>query len=228
MKKTENPFLVLRTVSFGCPPATCISAQYSVEHVPVQVYNGAANQTSLTLIIAATNTSMSTLDSVSLRVSQSLLSSQLEPDTVDSKLLIPEQQTTLHSSCDANGLQSSVEFSQVALTAGKATIEVGSYVMCPPHLPHLLSTFSNHSAQCIRQCLSAPCSACCGQSWLACFKLPGTPPPSCPPCSAGHTFECTDTVALTFAASMAHSLQVCTPCIACALLEHAAQHFVID
>lgn len=68
---------------------------------------------------------MCTLDSVSLRVTQSALSSQLEPSAaVVSGVRMPEQQTTLHSSCDDSGLQSSVEWRQVTLVAGKATVEV--------------------------------------------------------------------------------------------------------
>ncbi|KAL3162237.1 hypothetical protein ABBQ32_009936 [Trebouxia sp. C0010 RCD-2024] len=88
------------------------------------VYESAADQTTLTLALAAANTSMSTLDSVSLRVTQSALSSQLEPSAaVVSAMRMPEQQATLHSSCNDSGLQSSVEWRQVTLVAGKATIE---------------------------------------------------------------------------------------------------------
>ena len=91
----------------------------------LQVYESAADQTTLTLALAAANTSMSTLDSVSLRVTQSALSSQLEPSAaVVSAMRMPEQQATLHSSCNDSGLQSSVEWRQVTLVAGKATIEV--------------------------------------------------------------------------------------------------------
>ena len=100
------------------------------------MYNEAANQTSLTLRLAAINTSMLSLDSVSLRVSQSALSSQLEPRVLlidaASGLPVSEQQSMLHSSCDDNGVQSSVELSRVALVAGKATIVVWSCLFRPP------------------------------------------------------------------------------------------------
>ena len=86
------------------------------------------NQTSITLTLAATNKSMSVLDSVSLRVSHSALSSRVEPRILlinaASALPEPEQQIAVHSSCDDNGLQSSIQLSQIALVAGKATIEV--------------------------------------------------------------------------------------------------------
>ncbi|KAL3147529.1 hypothetical protein ABBQ38_014583 [Trebouxia sp. C0009 RCD-2024] len=89
------------------------------------VYDAAADQTTVTLALVTADTSMCTLDSVSLRVTQSALSSQLEPSAaVVSGVRMPEQQTTLHSSCDDSGLQSSVEWRQVTLVAGKATVEV--------------------------------------------------------------------------------------------------------
>lgn len=99
----------------------------------MQAYNEVANQTSLRLTLAATNKSMSVLASVSLRVSQSALSSQEEPKIllVDSMsaLPVPEHQFALHSSCDDNGLQSSVEMRQVAFVAGQAIIEVWSLLV---------------------------------------------------------------------------------------------------
>ena len=97
----------------------------------VQVYDAAADQTTLTLTLAAADTSMSTLDSVSLRVTQSALSSQLETSAAnESGLRMSERQTTLHSSCDDSGLQSSVEWRQITLVAGNATIQVGSCLVC--------------------------------------------------------------------------------------------------
>ena len=99
----------------------------------MQAYNEVANQTSLRLTLTATNKSLSVLDSVSLRVSQSALSSRVEPRILliesASALPVPEQQFALHSSCDDNGLQSSLEMRQVALVAGKATIEVWSLLI---------------------------------------------------------------------------------------------------
>lgn len=104
--------------------ACCACA--SADNYSVQVYNAEADQTSLTMILAAANTSMSILDSVSLRVSQSALSSQLETSAAAaSGLHMREQQPMLHSSCGDNGLQSSVEWRQVTLVAGKATVQVG-------------------------------------------------------------------------------------------------------
>ena len=101
----------------------------------MQVYNEAVNQTILTISLAAPHKSMSVLNSLSLRVSQSALSSPVEPRIllIDSKTAlpvpVPEQHTALHSSCDDNGLQSSIELSQVALVAGKATIQVWSLLI---------------------------------------------------------------------------------------------------
>ena len=138
---------------------SCAVADRCVIHLFVQVYDAAADQTTLTLSLAAADTSMSTLDSVSLRVTQSALSSQLETSAVnESGLRMSEQQTSLHSSCDNSGLQSSVEWRQVTMVAGKATIQVGSCPFClapPLRLPS--------ASPCTVYCSYSGYSVCCSR-----------------------------------------------------------------
>ena len=137
---------------------TAVVVQWLTD-VFVQVYDAAADQTTLTLTLAAADTSMSTLDSVSLRVTQSALSSQPETSAAhESGLRMSEQQTSLHSRCDNNGLQSSVEWRQVTMVAGNATIQVGSCLFCAT--PPCNAVYPvHHSAQHAAAILATECAA---------------------------------------------------------------------
>ncbi|DBB00922.1 TPA: hypothetical protein ACH3X1_000838 [Trebouxia sp. C0004] len=93
------------------------------------VYNEDLNQTSYTIRLASADKMLSTVDSLALKVSHPALSLEvvpviLESDPADpsSEFDLPQQHSSLQSSCDATGLQSSLRWTGIQLDNGQATL----------------------------------------------------------------------------------------------------------